>query len=46
LHVMFIGLKTPLKIGDKVPVTLKFEKASAMTVQFEVMARPVPRPKN
>jgi periplasmic copper chaperone A len=46
LHVMLIGLKTPLKIGDKVPVTLKFEKAGPMTVQFEVMSRPVPRPKN
>jgi periplasmic copper chaperone A len=44
--VMLIGLKTPLKIGDKVPVTLKFEKAGPMTVQFEVMSRPVPRPKN
>ncbi len=46
LHVMFIGLKTPLKIGDKVPVTLTFEKAGPMTVQFDVMARPVPRLKN
>jgi periplasmic copper chaperone A len=46
LHVMFMGLKTPLKIGDKVPVTLKFEKAGEITVQFDVMSRPAPRPKN
>jgi periplasmic copper chaperone A len=40
LHVMFIGLKQPLALGSKVPVTLKFEKAGAITVQFDVMARP------
>jgi periplasmic copper chaperone A len=46
MHAMFIGLKTPLKIGDKVPVTLKFEKTGPMTVQFEVRSRPAPRAKN
>ena len=40
LHVMFIGLKTPLKTGSKVPVTLKFEKAGDVKVEFDVMARP------
>lgn len=40
LHVMFIGLKSPLKVGDKVPVTLKFEKAGEVKVDFEIMARP------
>ena len=39
-HVMFIGLKTPLKTGSKVPVTLKFEKAGDVKVEFDVMARP------
>ncbi len=38
LHLMFIGLKAPLKAGDKVPVTLKFEKAGDVTVQVSVQA--------
>jgi copper(I)-binding protein len=40
VHVMFIGLKAPLKVGDNVPVTLKFEKAGEVKVDFEIMARP------
>jgi periplasmic copper chaperone A len=40
LHVMFIGLKQPLALGSKVPVTLKFEKAGEVKVEFEVMSRP------
>ena len=44
LHVMFIGLKQPLAIGSKVPVTLKFEKAGEVKVEFDVVPRP-PAPK-
>jgi periplasmic copper chaperone A len=40
LHVMFIGLKQPLALGSKVPVTLKFEKAGEVKVEFDVMSRP------
>jgi periplasmic copper chaperone A len=40
LHVMFIGIKEPLKLGSKVPVTLKFEKAGEVKVEFEVMSQP------
>jgi periplasmic copper chaperone A len=40
LHVMFIGLKQPLALGTKVPVTLKFEKAGEVKVEFEIMSRP------
>jgi copper(I)-binding protein len=40
LHVMFIGLNQPLPLGSKVPVTLKFEKAGEVKVEFEVMSRP------
>jgi periplasmic copper chaperone A len=36
MHVMFIGLKQPLALGSKVPVTLKFEKAGEVKVEFEV----------
>lgn len=35
-HLMFIGLKQPLKVGDKVPATLTFQKAGKVQVQFEV----------
>lgn len=40
LHVMFIGLKQPLALGTKVPVTLKFEKAGEVKVDFEITSRP------
>ncbi len=40
LHVMFIGLKQPLALGSKVPVTLRFEKAGEVKVEFDVMSRP------
>jgi periplasmic copper chaperone A len=42
LHVMFIGLKQALALGTKVPVTLRFEKAGEVQVEFEVASRPVP----
>ena len=35
-HLMFIDLKAPFKEGDKVPVTLKFEKAGEVKTEFEV----------
>lgn len=37
-HIMFIGLKAPVKEGGSVPVTLKFEKAGAVVVQVPVLA--------
>ena len=36
LHIMFIGLKAPLKQGDKFPLKLKFEKAGEVTVEVNV----------
>lgn len=38
LHIMFTGLKAPLKAGDKFPVTLQFEKAGEVTVTVNVEA--------
>lgn len=35
-HVMFINLHQPLKEGDKVPVTLIFEKAGRRVVEMPV----------
>lgn len=37
-HVMFIGLKAPLKVGDTFPMKLKFEKAGEVTVDVKVEA--------
>lgn len=34
-HIMFIGLKAPVKEGDKFPATLTFEKAGTVTVEFQ-----------
>jgi periplasmic copper chaperone A len=35
-HVMLLGLKAPLKEGDKFPMKLKFEKAGEVTVTVNV----------
>jgi periplasmic copper chaperone A len=35
-HVMFIGLKAPLKVGDAFPMKLKFEKAGEVEVTVNV----------
>ena len=37
-HLMLMELKSPLKQGDKLPVTLEFEKAGKVAVTFEVQA--------
>lgn len=37
-HLMFIGLKRPLVIGDRFPATLTFEKAGKVQVEFMVQA--------
>lgn len=37
-HVMFMDLKQPLKEGDKVKGTLKFEKAGTVEVEYTVRA--------
>jgi len=38
LHLMMMGLKAPLKQGEKVPLTLVFEKAGKIDVQLLVEA--------
>ena len=35
-HLMLMDLKSPLKQGDKLPITLDFEKAGKVTVSFDV----------
>ncbi|MGW7100234.1 copper chaperone PCu(A)C [Streptomyces sp. NPDC054838] len=38
-HVMFMGLKSKPKVGDKVKVELKFEKADPVTIELDVKDR-------
>ncbi|HKR86785.1 MAG TPA: copper chaperone PCu(A)C [Phenylobacterium sp.] len=38
-HLMLVGLKRPLKIGDKVPATLKFASGATLKVDFVVQAQ-------
>ena len=35
-HLMLIDVKQPLKEGDKLPMTLKFEKAGEVPAEFQV----------
>jgi copper(I)-binding protein len=35
-HIMLIGLKQPLKLGDKLPVTLRFKNAGSVETQAVV----------
>lgn len=35
-HIMMMELKSPLKQGDKVPMTLRFEKAGNVSVSLDV----------
>ncbi len=35
-HLMFMDIRRPFKEGEKIPVTLKFEKAKQITVDFHV----------
>ncbi|HEY2247191.1 MAG TPA: copper chaperone PCu(A)C [Bradyrhizobium sp.] len=44
LHLMMMDLKGPLKQGDKLPVTLQFEKAGKVAVTLDVQAVGAPGP--
>lgn len=37
-HLMLMGLKAPLRVGDQVPLTLKFEKGGEKVVTLRVEA--------
>jgi copper(I)-binding protein len=38
LHLMLENLRKPVKIGDRVPVVLTFDRTGSMRVVFEVRA--------
>lgn len=42
-HLMLTGLAHPLKAGDRVPVTLRFERTGKVALTLPVLASP-PRP--
>ncbi len=37
LHLMLMNLSTPLRSGEERPITLEFEKAGSISVNFKVM---------
>jgi copper(I)-binding protein len=43
-HLMMLDLKSPLKKGDQLPVTLEFEKAGKVTVSFDIQGVGAPGP--
>ena len=42
MHLMLVGLKAPLKVGDKLALTLKFEKAGEVRAELTVLSGPAP----
>ncbi len=38
LHLMFMGLTQPLRQGEKIPVTLRFERAGEVRIELDVQA--------
>ncbi len=44
LHLMMMDLKSPLKQGEKLPVTLQFEKAGKVAVTLDVQGVGAPGP--
>jgi copper(I)-binding protein len=44
VHIMLIGLKTPLKAGDSFPLKLVFEKAGSIDVTVQVQAQATASP--
>ena len=44
LHLMMTDLKSPLKQGDRLPVTLQFEKAGKVAVTLDVQGVGAPGP--
>ena len=43
-HLMLMNIKSPLRQGDKVPLTLEFEKAGRVTVSLDVQGVGAPAP--
>ncbi len=37
LHIMLLALKSPLKEGDRLPLTLRFEKAGEVAIEAQIL---------
>jgi copper(I)-binding protein len=44
MHVMFLGLKQPLRQGERIKGTLVFEKAGTIALEFAVQPAGAPAP--
>lgn len=44
LHFMLMGLKKPLALGSRVPLTLRFEKAGEVRIEVSIENPPVAAP--
>jgi periplasmic copper chaperone A len=44
IHLMMLDLKNPLKKGEKLPITLEFEKAGKVMVSFDIQGVGAPGP--
>lgn len=43
LHVMFMGLKKPLKAGTELPLTIEFKNSPTRTVRVDILDRKMER---
>jgi copper(I)-binding protein len=43
-HLMLVGLKQPLLKGQRIPLTLRFERAGEVHVELEVLASGAAKP--
>jgi periplasmic copper chaperone A len=43
-HLMFVEIKRPFKEGDRIPATLRFQKAGEIKVEFQVVSLSGPPP--
>lgn len=46
LHLMVMGLKAPIKAGERVQMILTFERGGAVKTSFTVVDRPAAKPKS
>jgi periplasmic copper chaperone A len=42
-HLMFVNIKQPFKEGDKIPLTLRFQRAGEIKVELQVLKTDPPR---
>jgi len=42
-HLMFVNIKQPFKEGDKIPVTLRFQRAGEIKAELQVLKTDPPR---